>query len=271
MGSATRQVFVRFGALSWSERINSDYSNEAFDQYIKDGALKRLYSEVLPFDGFPHETSPSKSLWLKINGRALATLPYSWNYRERLRADDSEVENAKELAANGDRAAEEFVNVDVVGRLLGGKGGFGTLLRGKGSKGPKTTNFESSRDLQGRKLRNVQAASRVKQWVHKTVHERMIVEAAGGVDPHLGKAMSAAEVMSAYNLTVSEESHNPFQKDAAVTQAEDVYKSQMKNSAALAVMNMDINAILHSRTERRPAPPQYNTFVEEDDDDDLNM
>lgn len=33
----------------------------------------------------------------------------------------------------------DFVQLELLPRLLGGKGGFGTLLRGKGARGPKTS------------------------------------------------------------------------------------------------------------------------------------
>jgi hypothetical protein len=48
-------------------------------------------------------------------------------------------------------------------RLLGGKGGFGALLRG-GPTGiifKKTTNFSSCRDLNGRRLRNIEREKRI--------------------------------------------------------------------------------------------------------------
>jgi hypothetical protein len=50
-----------------------------------------------------------------------------------------------------------FVPLSLSLRLLGGKGGFGSLLRG-GQSGPgqkKTENFGSMRDLQGRRIRDV--------------------------------------------------------------------------------------------------------------------
>ena len=41
-------------------------------------------------------------------------------------------------------------------RLLGGKGGFGALLR-SGARGSQTENFDACRDLSGRRLRHVNA------------------------------------------------------------------------------------------------------------------
>jgi hypothetical protein len=57
---------------------------------------------------------------------------------------------------------EEFVNVNLKIRILGGKGGFGSMLRAQGGKmaSQKTTNFEACRDLNGRRLRTVNEARR---------------------------------------------------------------------------------------------------------------
>jgi hypothetical protein len=47
-------------------------------------------------------------------------------------------------------------------RLLGGKGGFGSMLRAQGGRmaSQKTTNFEACRDLTGRRLKTVNEAKK---------------------------------------------------------------------------------------------------------------
>jgi hypothetical protein len=40
-------------------------------------------------------------------------------------------------------------------RALGGKGGFGSMLRALGAQIEKTTNHEAMRDLSGRRVRDV--------------------------------------------------------------------------------------------------------------------
>ncbi|OQV24094.1 hypothetical protein BV898_02047 [Hypsibius exemplaris] len=52
-------------------------------------------------------------------------------------------------------------------RVLGGKGGFGSLLRSFGSQISKNRNQDACRDLSGRRLRNVKAEKRVKEYVEK--------------------------------------------------------------------------------------------------------
>ncbi|GAB2217454.1 hypothetical protein Droror1_Dr00000646 [Drosera rotundifolia] len=51
-------------------------------------------------------------------------------------------------------------------RSLGGKGGFGSLLRGAVTKAgqKKTNNFDACRDMSGRRLRHVNAEKRLEEW-----------------------------------------------------------------------------------------------------------
>lgn len=55
-----------------------------------------------------------------------------------------------------------IINLSLSGRLLGGKGGFGSMLRAQGGRmnAQKTTNFEACRDLQGRRIRSVNDAKK---------------------------------------------------------------------------------------------------------------
>lgn len=51
--------------------------------------------------------------------------------------------------------------------ILGGKGGFGSMLRAIGAQIEKTTNREACRDLSGRRLRDVNEEKRIKEWIKK--------------------------------------------------------------------------------------------------------
>ncbi|XP_011634688.1 replication stress response regulator SDE2 [Pogonomyrmex barbatus] len=65
----------------------------------------------------------------------------------------------------------------VVPRLLGGKGGFGSMLRAIGAQIEKTTNREACRDLSGRRLRDINEEKRLKAWIEKqTKREKELVE-----------------------------------------------------------------------------------------------
>ncbi|XP_050533984.1 replication stress response regulator SDE2 [Daktulosphaira vitifoliae] len=57
--------------------------------------------------------------------------------------------------------------VQIVPRLLGGKGGFGSMLRAIGAQIEKTTNREACRDLSGRRLRDINEEKRVKEFLAK--------------------------------------------------------------------------------------------------------
>lgn len=58
------------------------------------------------------------------------------------------------------------VSIRTKSRLLGGKGGFGTLLKsqGRGSGVKQTTDFGACRDLQGRRLRHVNDEIKLRKW-----------------------------------------------------------------------------------------------------------
>uniref|UniRef100_A0A1B6MKP3 SDE2-like domain-containing protein n=1 Tax=Graphocephala atropunctata TaxID=36148 RepID=A0A1B6MKP3_9HEMI len=53
----------------------------------------------------------------------------------------------------------------VIPRTLGGKGGFGSMLRAIGAQIEKTTNREACRDLSGRRLRDINEEQRLKNWI----------------------------------------------------------------------------------------------------------
>jgi len=84
-------------------------------------------------------------------------------------------------------SAQEFVKeiqtgkpctVRVLFKLLGGKGGFGSLLKFQGGMDlkKKTTNFDACRDLTGRRLRHSKAVERIKTWMVATKASNELVE-----------------------------------------------------------------------------------------------
>lgn len=65
-------------------------------------------------------------------------------------------------------------------RLLGGKGGFGSLLRGgNGQVVKKTTNFNACRDLSGRRIRHVNQEKQLKEWYQQQEQEKMEKKSRG--------------------------------------------------------------------------------------------
>merc|ERR1719277_2286805 len=108
----------------------------------------------------------------------------------------------REKPLDGHGVAESFLKamgmgqpctVRVLFRLLGGKGGFGALLRKQMGLGKKTTNFDAMRDLSGRRLRHSKAVDRIKQWMEAKKREDDLVRALTGEGPELPKPTPASE------------------------------------------------------------------------------
>ncbi|KAF2905340.1 hypothetical protein ILUMI_00842 [Ignelater luminosus] len=60
-------------------------------------------------------------------------------------------------------------SVHAIPKLVGGKGGFGSMLRAIGAQIEKTTNREACRDLSGRRLRDINEEKRLKTWINQQV------------------------------------------------------------------------------------------------------
>lgn len=77
------------------------------------------------------------------------------------------------LLSNGRKVTEIGSNdeIQLVLRTIGGKGGFGSMLRAIGAQIEKTTNREACRDLSGRRLRDINEEKRLKSWLEKKKKE----------------------------------------------------------------------------------------------------
>jgi hypothetical protein len=62
--------------------------------------------------------------------------------------------------------ADKSLSVEVKLKILGGKGSFGSMLKGQGINA-KVDNFESCRDLSGRRIRDINNQIRLKEWKEK--------------------------------------------------------------------------------------------------------
>lgn len=72
-----------------------------------------------------------------------------------------------------------FPSVRLLLRLKGGKGGFGSLLRGAATKAgqKKTNNFDACRDMSGRRLRHVNAEKRLEEWREGEGERKLVKDA----------------------------------------------------------------------------------------------
>ncbi|WOL15425.1 hypothetical protein Cni_G24206 [Canna indica] len=68
-----------------------------------------------------------------------------------------------------------FPSLSLLLRLRGGKGGFGSLLRGAATKAgqKKTNNFDACRDMSGRRLRHVNAEKKLEEWKAEEEERRL--------------------------------------------------------------------------------------------------
>ncbi|RCV26760.1 hypothetical protein SETIT_5G272200v2 [Setaria italica] len=95
----------------------------------------------------------------------------------------------------------QFPSASALLRLRGGKGGFGSLLRGAASKAgqKKTSNFDACRDINGRRLRHVNAERRLEEWKAEAADRQLEKLAEDFIkkkakEAGRGKGPSAAEV-----------------------------------------------------------------------------
>jgi hypothetical protein len=81
-----------------------------------------------------------------------------------------EVREGATLVVEG---SADVVKVETRGGLLGGKGGFGAMLRsmGKAAGQKKTVDFGACRDLYGRRLRHVNDEIKLKKWLEAKEQE----------------------------------------------------------------------------------------------------
>lgn len=72
--------------------------------------------------------------------------------------------NGRPVSDNYDITTDNNV-VRLATKLVGGKGGFGSMLRAIGAQIEKTTNREACRDLSGRRLRDINEEKRLRKWL----------------------------------------------------------------------------------------------------------
>jgi len=105
---------------------------------------------------FPHNVVTG--LELKAQVQRLEGIPPSL---QRLMCGRREVNDQLTLVADNEH---QLMSCQVLLRLRGGKGGFGSLLRGAAKNKNATDNTDSCRDLSGRRLRHVNAEKKLKEW-----------------------------------------------------------------------------------------------------------
>ncbi|GLE10393.1 hypothetical protein PINS_up022494 [Pythium insidiosum] len=107
-------------------------------------------------------------LSLRSEDASLSSISHFIQQREGVPADRLELLVDGERLHDGEElpVAPRIIRARMTEGLLGGKGGFGAMLRsmGKGSAGKATTNFGACRDLHGRRLRHVNQEVQMQKW-----------------------------------------------------------------------------------------------------------
>lgn len=113
-----------------------------------------------------------------LNGKSLtlsfpSPLAYGDQIKQRIFEHTKIPTHLQRLIHGGHQISDESAvsrsdsTVNLVLSLRGGKGGFGSLLRGAATKAgqKKTNNFDACRDMSGRRLRHVNAEKRLEEWM----------------------------------------------------------------------------------------------------------
>ncbi|CAI9763844.1 unnamed protein product [Fraxinus pennsylvanica] len=96
-------------------------------------------------------------------------LDFDFNFDSQLPQDRYFISGSHETGfprKSSDGSRNFPIVVHLLLRLRGGKGGFGSLLRGAATKAgqKKTNNFDACRDMSGRRLRHVNAEKKLEEW-----------------------------------------------------------------------------------------------------------
>eukprot|EP01023_Acetabularia_acetabulum_P036344 TRINITY_DN34327_c0_g1_i1.p1 TRINITY_DN34327_c0_g1~~TRINITY_DN34327_c0_g1_i1.p1 ORF type:complete len:305 (+),score=48.48 TRINITY_DN34327_c0_g1_i1:62-976(+) len=120
----------------------------ALDELTRNSTLEQLYSEINQLLNLTSSCFPS-NFYLSYNGRLLSKL---------VSQKTCQVQTLSEAGLKNGDCLEAHI------RVQGGKGGFGAQLRGLGRDGKITSDFSACRDLQGRRLRHVEAEKKLQEW-----------------------------------------------------------------------------------------------------------
>eukprot|EP00239_Pterosperma_sp_CCMP1384_P001006 CAMPEP_0197852768 /NCGR_PEP_ID=MMETSP1438-20131217/21333_1 /TAXON_ID=1461541 /ORGANISM="Pterosperma sp., Strain CCMP1384" /LENGTH=254 /DNA_ID=CAMNT_0043466937 /DNA_START=111 /DNA_END=872 /DNA_ORIENTATION=+ len=154
-------------------------------------------------------------------------------------------------------ASGNFPSCSVLLRLRGGKGGFGSLLRGSAKSGKHVENNDACRDLSGRRLRHVNAEKKLNTWADDE-KEREIEKVAHA---HL-KKLQAQEKKERED----KEMENLFSKE--VKDNEDKLAKSMEVGLMQAKMKRkELNATVNAQVKRQKFGWDLGDLSDSDSDD----
>ncbi|UYV67735.1 SDE2 [Cordylochernes scorpioides] len=175
------------------------------------------------------------------------------------------VRNGKYISNNSQIFQNDVLHA--VAGLVGGKGGFGSMLRAIGAQIEKTTNREACRDLSGRRLRDINEEERLKKWIIKQKEEKIEQEKRRREklqnmlkepklefnDPEYFKNLSEQEE---YVSNAVEEGLMALKESSSKRKAEDepIKKKPVKQARAALVLDFDSDEVSSDDSEDETQP-----------------
>lgn len=146
---------------------------------------------------------------------------------------------------------EKFVQVK--GRLLGGKGGFGSMLRAQGGRmsSEKSTNVDACRDLNGQRIRAIKQANLLIQMENKKQKpkKKVLVTSEQVAASEITKAVSDLSTGSKAKESLSESQiilKNSRQKrkhDEEYSMENNKFKEEIRKATQSAFKKIKINSL----------------------------
>jgi hypothetical protein len=127
---------------------------------------------------------PETSVSLRLNNKKIICRDLTLNGFTGNKTDSLDTVLNNVLNSNI-KVQKSFINIEVLGRLAGGKGGFGSLLRGQRGARRKTRSFDACRSLGGHRIRHLKAVDRLTEWLQKQQRNQALVKALGGSESAL--------------------------------------------------------------------------------------
>lgn len=103
----------------------------------------------------------------RFSSAAEIVLIFHRHFQNVLPEDFYFTQNGRKVTPQNTDELDLEASIQTIFRLLGGKGGFGSMLRAIGAQIEKTTNRDACRDLSGRRLRDINEEKRLKAWLEK--------------------------------------------------------------------------------------------------------
>jgi len=147
-------------------------------------------------------------------------------------------------------------------RVLGGKGGFGSMLRAIGAQIEKTTNREACRDLSGRRMRDVNNEKAINDWLEKQKAEEE--DKAKRKKEKLEKILNPPRHIVNDSTYVSEIKENAEKIDEALKQGLQKLANPAEQSSSIPPIKRSLAA------DQKPRSKKQRLWLEFDSDESLD-